>query len=235
MYYFVGMFVTLFVTFRFMKKIKIMMAEDHKSAREAYLAVLAEETNFSITGDAPNGYELLKLVEKREPDIVLVDIEMPVMDGYMLIRELRARYPNVRPIVLTMHDETYYVAQLVLCGARAYLPKSCSMDEVVETINRVFEKGFYFSESLSKAIVASSFHDKRFRQNLRHIDMTEEEIDALKLVCYERSDRQICAEMRLSPERLSQLKKNVYRKSKAGNLVGLIKFAIINGVMPLQF
>lgn len=228
------MFVTLYVTFGFMKKIKIMMAEDHKSAREAYLAVLAEEPNFAITGDASNGYELLKLIEKKEPDIVLVDIEMPVMDGYTLIRELKLKYPHVKPIVLTMHDETYYVAQLVLCGARAYLPKSCSMREVIETINRVFENGFHFSESLSKAIVATSFHNKRFRHNLRHIDMNESEIDVLKLVCYERSDRQICAEMRMSPENLNQIKKSIYRKSKAGNLVGLIKFAIVNGVMPLQ-
>jgi DNA-binding NarL/FixJ family response regulator len=215
------------------KKITIMMAEDHHSARQAYVAILGDEDNFNVIGEAANGFELLKLVEKREPDIAIVDVEMPVMDGFKTITALKERFPNVKPIVLTMHDESYFVAQLILCGARAYLPKSCRIEDLVLTINKVHTEGFYFNETLSRIIVATSFKDRKFQQSLRHINLTEREVEVLKLVCNERSTKQIADELKISTETVDTHRRNIYRRTNANSLVGLIKFAIKNGITGL--
>ncbi|MCC6372227.1 MAG: response regulator transcription factor [Bacteroidia bacterium] len=214
-----------------MKKIRIMMAEDHHSARQAYLSVLSEESNFQIIGEAPNGFELLKLIEKRVPDIVLVDIEMPVMDGFRTITILKEKYPDIKPIVLSMHNESYYISQLILCGARAYLSKSCSMEELIEAVNKVYTDGFYFSESLSRVIVSSSFKDRKFQENLRHIALSEREIEVLRLVCAEKSNRQIAEQLGIVTETVDYHRRNIYRKTKSSSLIGLIKYAIKNGIM----
>jgi len=209
------------------------MAEDHQSAREAYLALLATEDNFMVLGGAPNGYELLKLLEKREPDIALVDVEMPVMDGFKTIQELKIRFPNVKPIVLTMHDERHYIAQLILCGARAYLPKSCSMQELVEAINKVFTDGFYFSESLARAVVVGSFADQQFQKQLRHIDLSGQEVAVLRLLCEEKTVRQISQKLHLAADAVERCRRHIYRKTQARGLAGLIKYAIRNGIVPV--
>jgi DNA-binding NarL/FixJ family response regulator len=213
-----------------LKKIKIMMAEDHHSAREAYLSILQDEANFEITGAAANGLELIKLVEKNEPDVVIVDVEMPVMDGFKTIIELKRRFPKVKPVVLTMHEETYYVAQLILCGARAYLPKSCHIEDLVLAINKVQADGFYFNEVLARVVVASSFKDRNFQKNMRHIDLSEIEIKVLKYVCDEKSNSEIAKLMQLSISTIQQHRRNIYQKTHSATLVGLIKFAIKNGI-----
>jgi DNA-binding NarL/FixJ family response regulator len=213
-----------------MKKIKIMMAEDHHSAREAYVAVLSDEENFNVIGQAANGFELIKLIEQKEPDIVLVDVEMPVMDGFKTITALKERFPNVKPIVLTMHEESYYVAQLILCGARSYLPKSCHIEDLVLAINKVYTEGFYFSDALSRIIVSSSFKDIKFQQQLRHIDLSVREIEVLRMVCDEKPTKHIALKLGITTDTVNTHRRNIYAKTNSSSLIGLIKFALKNGI-----
>jgi two-component system, NarL family, response regulator DegU len=213
-----------------MKKIKLMMAEDHHSAREAYVAVLSDEENFNVIGQAANGFELIKLIEVKEPDVVLVDVEMPVMDGFKTITTLKERFPKVKPIVLTMHEESYYVAQLILCGARAYLPKSCHIEDLVLAINKVHTEGFYFSDALSRIIVSTSFKDLKFQKQLRHIDLSEREIEVLRMVCDEKSTKHIALKLGITSDTVNTHRRNIYAKTNSSSLIGLIKFALKNGI-----
>ena len=206
------------------------MAEDHHSAREAYVAVLSDEENFNVIGQAANGFELIKLIEIKEPDVVLVDVEMPVMDGFRTITILKERFPKVKPIVLTMHEESYYVAQLILCGARAYLPKSCSINDLVLTINKVYTDNFYFNEALSRLIVSTSFKEQKFQQQLRHINLSEREIEVLRLVCDEKSAKDIALKLSITIDTVNTHRRNIYAKTNSSTLIGLIKFALKNGI-----
>lgn len=207
------------------------MAEDHHSARQAYVAMLNKVESFKVIGEACNGFELLKLVAKREPDVAIVDVEMPVMDGFKTISTLKERFPKVKPIVLTMHHETYYVAQLVLCGARAYLPKSCLIEDLVLTIKKVYQEGFYFNESISRMIVAGSAKDHKFQQSFRNLNLTETEIDVLLLLCNEKTTSEIAEKLGMNCETVDSHQRSIYRKTKSNTLVGLIKFALRNGVI----
>lgn len=212
-------------------KIKIMLAEDHVSARQAYAAVLRAEPNFVVTGQADNGYELLKLVEEQEPDIILTDLDMPVMNGSQLIEIMKARFPKTRAIVLSMHNEAEYISQLILNGACAYLPKACDFDEVIFTINKVFEEGYYFSKVVSRIIMSSS---AAINQAVKGLDLSPREIDVLQLICREKSNQQIAQLLNISITTVVYYRQNIFRKTDSGSVIGLYKYALRNGIVEVE-
>lgn len=206
------------------------MAEDHNSARQAYVALLKDEKNFSILGDAGNGLDLLKLMEKREPDIVLTDLEMPVMNGYQLLETIKEKYPKVKVIVLSMHEESYYVSDLILRGASAYLPKRCDIGDIVFTINQVYNDGYYFTKPVSKIIVSNSMSDKNYRPYYEELGFTVRELEILKLICEEKSNKEIADMLDISLSTVDYHRQSIYRKAQATTVVGLVKYAIKNGI-----
>lgn len=211
--------------------IRIMMAEDHASARQAYVAMLSGEPNFKITGHAGNGYELLKLVERNEPHIVLTDLSMPVMNGGRLIEVLNARFPKVKAIVLSMHDEAEYISQLILNGACAYIPKKCDFEELVLTINKVHEEGYYFNSLISRIIMSSS---DSIQAAGRELDLSPREIDVLKLICAEKENREIAAALRLSINTVSSYRQSIFKKTRSETVIGLYKYALRKGIVEVE-
>lgn len=215
------------------EKIKIMMAEDHNSARQAYVSMLEEEENFVVTGHAENGLELLKLIERNVPEIVITDLDMPVMNGSQLIEILKERYPEVKPIVLSMHDEDVYISQLILRGARAYLPKSCSLVEIIQTVNKVHEDGFCFGKRVSKLVVNGTIADNRLKHSLNDFSLTEREVDVLKLLCEEKSNIQIAEKLNITTKTVDFHRQSIYKKTQTSSIVGLVKYAIRKGLTDL--
>ncbi len=213
-----------------------MLAEDHNSARQAYAAIINGEPNMKITGQAGNGLELLKLVEADAPDIVVTDIEMPVMNGLELIDKLKRRFPNVKPIILSMHNEDYYISQLILNGACAYLPKSCDIDDILLAINRVYTEGYFFTASVSKIIVSTTMKEsgQEIAPLLKQLSLSAREIDVLKLVCDEKSNKQIADHLNLSQATIDFHRQSIYKKTQASSVVGLVKYAIKNGITGLD-
>lgn len=208
--------------------INIMLAEDHTSARQAFVALLQDEPNFRVTGHAANGYELLKLIEKNEPHIVLTDLEMPVMNGSKLIETMKVRFPKVRPIVLSMYDEAEYISQLILDGACAYISKKGEFEEVVFTINKVHAEGYYFSKVISRIIISSSGTLEYVMKDLR---LSNREIDVIRLICAEKSNAEIALILNISINTVSSYRQNVFRKTNAESLIGLYKYALRNGIV----
>lgn len=212
------------------RKIKIMMAEDHASARQAYVALLQEEPGFVVTGHAANGYELLKLVEEQEPDVVITDLDMPVMNGSKLIEVLRARFPKVKPIVLSMHGEAEFISHLILQGACAYLSKTCSFDELVLTVNKVYDEGYYFNSHISRVIMSSS---GAVNDVTRDMDLSPREIDVLRLICMEKSNSEIAKQLNISINTVAYYRQNIFRKTESASVIGLYKYALKTGVVSV--
>lgn len=206
------------------------MAEDHKSARQAYVAMLSDEENFSVIGDAPNGLELLNLMEKKLPDVVLTDLEMPVMNGYQLLENIREKYKDTKVIVLSMHDDDYYISDLILRGASAYLPKHCGIEDIVFTINKVCTDGFYFTKPVSKMVVNSSLNDKKFKPFYEELGLTLRELEVLKLICEEKSNKEIARILDIAAGTVDFHRQSIYRKTQLNSVVGLVKYAVKNGL-----
>ncbi|MCC6372850.1 MAG: response regulator transcription factor [Bacteroidia bacterium] len=215
------------------EKIKIMMAEDHKSARQAYISMLEDEENFLVCGDAGNGMDLLKLMDKKVPDIVITDLEMPVMNGYQLLEIIKERYKEVKVIVLSMHEEEYYVSDLILRGANAYLPKRCELDDIIYTINKVHSDGYYFTRPVSKLVVSNSLGDQKFKPFYEELGLTPRELEVLKLICEEKANKNIADILEISLPTVDYHRQSIYKKTQSTSIVGLVKYAIRNGLTDL--
>ena len=208
-----------------------MMAEDHTSARQAYVALLKDEPNFAVTGHAGNGYDLLKLVEKNEPHIVLTDLDMPVMNGNKLIEVLKIKFPKVRPIVLSMYDEAEYISQLVLNGACGYIPKKAGFEEVVQTINKVHTEGYYFDKMVARIIIRSPGAINLVGKDL---GLSPREIDVLRLICAEKGNKEISEILGLTINTVASYRQNIFRKTEVVSALGLYKYALRNGIIQQE-
>lgn len=213
-----------------------MMVEDHTSARQAYVALLNSEPNFRVIGQAGNPLDLLRLIEEEEPDIVITDLEMPMMSGSKLILLLKERYPNIKCIVLSMHDEAEYISQLIVDGANAYVTKKSDIDELILTINRVYAGGYYFNKVVSKIIVSNAItrRDKEMAPVFKQLALTPRELDVLKLLCDEKSNKQIAEVLNISLATVDFHRQGIYKKTHASSVIGLVKYAIKNGITGID-
>ena len=133
--------------------IKYTIADDHKIFRQGLRYALADDHKLKLVGEAENGVELLQLLEKQKTDVVLLDIKMPEMDGIETTMKLQERYPEVKILILTTHEEENFIIHLLELGANGYLLKNAEPDEIKNAIHYVFENDYYFNDLVSNAML----------------------------------------------------------------------------------
>lgn len=215
-------------------QISIMLADDHNLGRQTFKAYI--ESTFEqikVIGEAANGLELLDLVKKKIPDIVILDLEMPVLDGHKTLQILVEKYPSVKTIMLSTHYNEYFISELMIAGACAYLPKNCFAEDVFETITKVYNEGFYFNDIISKQIITSLIEERKMQYLVSEKLLSAREIDVLVEICNEKQTKEIAAALNISENTVAFHKKNIYSKTNNDSLVGLVKYAIRTGItMP---
>jgi DNA-binding NarL/FixJ family response regulator len=132
-----------------------------------------------------------------------------------------------------MHDEDYYVSDLILKGASAYLPKRCELDDIVYTINKVYNDGYYFTKPISKMVVNNSIGDQKFKPFYEELGLTVRELEVLKLICQEKSKKDIARVLEISVPTVDYHRQSIYRKTQSNTLVGLVKYAVKNGLTDI--
>lgn len=210
-------------------KIKIMIADDHLAVMQSIITRLNEESNFIVTGLATNGKELVDLIAKDEPDIAIIDLEMPIMTGAQAVRIIAANHPKVKPIMLSGYYSEYFVSELVKIGVCAYLAKRFDIDEVILTINKVYQDGYYFDKKVANLVVSEQ-EAKAFDNIMKQISLTDREIEILKLVCKEKTNKEIALQLSITYDTVDFHRKNIYKKTNSSNVVGLVKYAIKSGI-----
>lgn len=212
-----------------------MLADDHHLFREMIARYLQENCEqVSITGDAPNGQALLELMEKNLPDIVLLDLEMPVLDGHKTLLKIKERFPTVRTIILSTHYNEYYVAQLLILGASGYLSKTCMCEDLVKTIEMVQEHGFYFNERLSKEVISSLLDDKKLEYLISDRILSDREVQVLKLICNGKIYKEVGDALNISLDTVKFHIKSIYKKTQINSIAGLVKYAIKVGITTVN-
>ncbi len=215
--------------------INIVVCDDHKLFRKGMSALLSDFENIVEINEAGNGVELLKLLDELEtqPDIVLLDINMPEMDGIEATKHLKVQYPQIRIIVLSMEDDTQMVSFLVNEGINGYLLKNADPDELEHAIKMVMKNDFYFSSSLSGAVLNALRARDNTTQTIEEFEFSEREIDILKLICNELTAAEIAAELSLSARTIEGYKRKLLEKTNTKNMAGLVIFAIKNSLVSI--
>jgi DNA-binding NarL/FixJ family response regulator len=205
-----------------MNKIKLILADDHPLIREGFKSLLGKNENFEIVGEAENGIELVRLASEKNPDVILADITMPTLSGLDSIEKLRAKQPDVKFIVLTMHDEREYVLKALKSGADGYLLKNIERPELEKAIQTVYEGGKYFSPFVANILAESISKPKVVDQ----AEITPREKEVLDLVAAGQSTKQIANRLDISIRTVESHRINMLKKLNVNNTAELIKRAI---------
>lgn len=210
-----------------MEKIKVLLAEDHTIVREGIKSLLASQGNISIVGEASDGREAVEMARRLLPDLVIMDISMPLLNGLEATRQIREKLPQCKILVLTVHDNREYVHQILKAGASGYLVKKTAASTLFEAIQAVYQGEAFFSPSISK-ILMEDFIEKR-GEDEEPLSPREREI--LQLVAEGRSNKEISEILCLSVKTIESHKENIKRKLGIQDHAGMIKYAIRKGLV----
>jgi DNA-binding NarL/FixJ family response regulator len=212
--------------------IKIAIADDYKIFREGIKVGLSSDENLKVILEADNGDDLIHGMEENLPDVILMDLKMPIMDGMEATRQIRKKYNAVKVLVVTMYDDDKFIIHLMENGANGYLLKNAEPDEIIKAIYSVNENGYYFNDLVNKALlkklVLKSHIKPSFNQN---IEFTERELEVLKLICEEKTASEIGKEIFLSPRSIEGIRQRLIEKVGVRNTAGLVLYAIKNGIV----
>lgn len=213
------------------KKLKVYIADDHTLFRKAMVNLLKSFESVVEVKDAENGKALLALMKYEAPDVAIIDLQMPVMDGAETCEAIVDKFPDVKIIVLTMHDSERYILHMMEMGVHAFLLKNTEPDELQEAIHAVVEKDFYHND-LVAAVLRKNVKDKKFAQRpMFSSELSEREKEIVKLVCQELTIKEIGQKLSISENTVRNHRVNIMEKVGVNNMVGLVKYAYEVGLM----
>ncbi len=215
-------------------KIKIMYAEDHKILRQSLVGMLNENEKFQVVGDAANGLEMIKLLRKQTPDIIITDIEMPEMNGFEMFKTIRREYSDIKFIFLSMHYSQLLALDMANIGVNAFLPKECGIDILEKTIIEVHENGYHFNTKVNNLIVSDYMNKMGYSNLINQLSLSARETEILKLICDGKTNKVVAEKLKITPATIDFHRQNIYKKTCSSNLAQLMKYAIKNGFVRLS-
>jgi DNA-binding NarL/FixJ family response regulator len=206
-----------------MNVIKIVLADDHKLIRDGIKTLLKKDARIEVIGEASDGEELLQIIETILPDLILIDISMPKLNGIDAIIRLKTINPNLKFIILTMHEEGDYVMKSLKIGAQGYLLKNCEFEELQKAITTVYEGGKYYNSAISNLMIESL---SKTQQEIEKIELTPREIEVLIAVSTGLSTKLIADKLFISSRTVETHRVNMMKKLGVHNTAEMIKKAI---------
>ncbi len=215
-----------------MKKITILLADDHQVVREGFRAVLERERDFSIIGEAGDGLETIRLAEQLNPNVVIVDLMMPGLNGREVVRQLKHRKPEIRLVVLSMHTTEGYVLEALKNGASAYVVKDASAAELVKAVREVMAGRRFLSSPLSEPAIAAYIEKATEGEFVDLYDtLTTREREILQLGAEGHPTPAIAARLFISPRTVETHRANLQRKLGISGRPALVRYALQRGVI----
>lgn len=209
-----------------MSKIKVVLADDHHILLDGLSVLIKKQKDMEVGGIYTDGAVLLSELEKTQPHVALVDINMPAMTGIELTQRIKKEHPSVSVISLSMHDTIDYILEMVDAGVSGYLLKNTNDKELLEAIRTVHEGKLYFPAEISGKITAEVLRKRKDEEVTREINLTDREIEILKLIFKEHSNAKIASELFISERTVETHRKNMMRKTSTNSVLGLMKYAM---------
>jgi len=215
-----------------MSPIRIVLADDHTILRNGLRAVLERHPEFAVVGEASNGREAVEVVAKERPDVVLLDIAMPMLNGIEAARRIAAEYPKTAVMILSMHSDEAYILKALRVGARAYLLKDSAETDLVHAIRAVSSGKAFFSPAVSK-VLADDYLRQVQQQGIedRYELLTGRERELLQLIAELKSTKDIAALLGVSPHTIDTHRANLMQKLNVHSIPELILYAVRKGVI----
>lgn len=216
------------------KKTNIIIVDDHKIFRDGLIMLLNNFDFVSVVGQASNGEEFLELIDKVVPDIVLMDINMPKMNGIEATKKAIEKLPEIKIIALTSFADDEYIEQMISAGVEGYMLKRSDIEDFEKAIKKVARGGSYFSSEIIKVISRNVFENKERRSGEKILTkFTSREKRILHLICQGLNNEQIAEKIYLSPKTIEKHKSKLFQKTETFNTVNLVIYAFKNQLISL--
>lgn len=207
-------------------QVKILLVDDHQMFLDGLRTMLSKEKDLQVVVEAKNGKEALDILAGSEVDLVITDINMPVMSGTELAKQIKKDYSNIKVLVLTMYNDREIIHEIVMTEAEGYILKNSNKKELLNAIRRIIDNGTYYSNEVISIMTENYVVRERIKDRTQELSEREKEI--ISLICQELTSAEIADKLFLSPLTVETHRKNILRKTNSKTIVGLIKFAIEN-------
>lgn len=207
---------------------KILLVDDHKLIRDAIHSYLDQDQEFDVIGQVSNGEEAIEFLEGASVDVVMMDINMPIMDGVDCTREIAKRWPEIKVLALTMMSDNQHIKQMMNAGAVGYILKNCTEEEVKDALRTVNAGDTYYSSEVTETVMQNMMKRKPLKKSHLVVDipLTEREKEVLRLIIKEYTNQEIADELFISPRTVDAHKRNLLEKTDSKNVAGLVLYAI---------
>lgn len=214
------------------KRINIMIVDDHQIIIDGLKSLLADEKKITVTGEANNGKVAIEQIKLLDVDVILMDIEMPVMNGCDATRVITSSFPDIKVIALTSFDEKVIVKKMLNAGASGYILKNIKKEILLEAIETVVKGDTYYSSEISIILETSSAEEAMAPKNYQSLSiLTDRELEVLKLIALGLSNNEAAEKLFVTPKTIDVHRTNIMRKLNIHNVAGLVRLAIENGLL----
>jgi DNA-binding NarL/FixJ family response regulator len=214
------------------QRIKIVIADDHHLFIEGLKALIKDAETVQLVGEASDGEKLMEIIQTKKPDVVLMDVNMPNVNGIEATKRIRANHGLVKILGLTMFDDTASVSEMMKAGANGYLLKTAGKHELINAITKVHQGEKYISDEVSNKLIERMFDENHQEaQPTRKAEITKRELDIIRLIAQELTNVEIAEKLNNSPMTIITHRKNLLRKLGVKNTAGLVKYAVQNGLL----
>ncbi|WP_020569965.1 response regulator transcription factor [Neolewinella persica] len=211
--------------------IRIALVDDQKLFRGGLKMILSDRPDFRVIFEADNGKQFFERLAFEPVDLVILDVEMPVMDGIETLEKIRETHPDLRVIMLTMHDSDRLINHLMQLGANGFLLKDENPEIVRTAVERVGQEGIFFRDYVSKALLKGGRQKPSKPDGYFGPNISEREMEVLSLICQEYTSKEIAEKLYISARTVEGHRRSLQDKTGARNLVGLVLYAVKNGIV----
>lgn len=215
-------------------KIRVLLADDHKIMRDGLCSLLAKQNNIEVIAEAENGRKAVQLALEKKPDVVIMDISMPDMNGIEATRQIVAELPKTKVIALSMHSDKRFVVEMFQAGASGFLLKDCASQELTRAIHTVAAKQTYLSAEIAGIMVDAYVSRFKTPDSSASSALTGREREVLQLIAEGWSTKQIASHLYISVKTVETHRRQIMKKLNRHSVAGLTKYAIREGLTSLE-
>ncbi|MBL4670334.1 MAG: response regulator transcription factor [Flavobacteriales bacterium] len=208
--------------------INLILADDHQLIIDGISGLLENEADISIVATCNNGLEVLEKLPELRTDLLLLDLDMPEMNGLQCAEEVQKHYPNIKIAILTMHQEKTLIKKFIEFGVKGYFLKTIPKDELIQAIKIIANGGEYFPADVTKALLQKQRITPNVTQNALLAELTEREIEIIKAVSQGLTNKEIAEKLFISPRTADTHRTNIMRKLDLHNVAEIVRFAFQN-------
>ncbi|MEO8167435.1 MAG: response regulator transcription factor [bacterium] len=213
---------------------RIVLADDHKILREGLRHLLETNLGHSVVGEADTGEKAVELVKNTLPDLVIMDLTMPGMNGIEATCTIHKNHPTVKILALSMHSEKRFVSDMLIAGASAYLLKDCAFEEIEQALESIFEDGSYVSNNLRPSLLDDYVKKLQGRDDEVELSLTQSERRVLRLLAEGFTTKEIASELSVSSKTIDTHRSHLMEKLGVGTVAALVKYALRKGLTTLD-